>query len=381
MSAKKDAVNWLQSASTTCDAALKALKDPDSTVSAPEGQNIEAVTLKTLLSDFTSLLNLLYQSTTKLSIALKPSSPTYAAALTPLKDLRANIDALASCTCSIEASKFGGAMSREARWIAEDVINALRQLFAVFLDAASRSGTNAKTYLARTGAVHEAIDRARGISQSNREAVRKRWTSDMDSLKDCVTEVVELTMEGDGTDDGDGEDGWDDLEIDGLSDGDTPKATEDELKRLNSAHNLFKSLLSLFKSISSQLLLDTGKVEVKSPTQLDSLLVSSGALVVASDELVSTLDVPHDIQAVSDACVIVMKHVSDLQTFLATHGVATTPTIKKPKADDLANRTASLTMDNSPGSDHSSEVAKLPLDEYFADISRWAEVLQVSDGS
>ena len=120
---------------------------------------------------------------------------------------------------------------------------------------------------------------------------------------------------------------------------------------------------------------------MKSPTQLDSLLVSSGALVVASDELVSTLDVPHDNQAVSEACVIVLKHVSDLQTFLATHDVATTPMIKKPEAGDLASRTASLTLDNSLGSGHSLEEAKLPLDVYFTDISRWAEALQVSDGS
>lgn len=203
-------------------------------MSAAEDGRAKTIELETLLSDYSSLLTLIYQSTTKLSIALKPSSPTYAAALTPLKELRSNIDALASCSCSIEAQKFGKTLTREARWAAEDIINTLQQLFVVFMDEASRPASDKKGYLAKTGAVHEAIERARGISHSNREAVQRRWTSDMDSFEDCINEVLELTEDG-----GVGgvvvdDDGWDDLDIDGSSKGDAPKPTEDEMERLNS---------------------------------------------------------------------------------------------------------------------------------------------------
>lgn len=256
----RTAVKCLQSVSATCDAALAALKDLDSTTSAPEGQNARAVTLKTLLSDFSSLLTLLYQSTTKLAIALKPSSPTYAAALTPLKELRTNIDALASCSCSIEAERFGKALTREARWATEDVVNALQQLFAVFLNEAGRSGTDTKAYLAKTGAVHEAIERARGVSHSNREAVRKRWTSDIDGLEDCVNEVLESTNDGDGVREDEEDDGWDDLDIGGSLKGDAPKPTVDEMERLNSVCILFWRFAHSWWYVRSYMLLPGAQV-------------------------------------------------------------------------------------------------------------------------
>ncbi len=119
------------------------------------------------------------------------------------------------------------------------------------------------------------------------------------------------------------------------------------------------------------------KVEVKPPTQLDSLLVTSNALLAASDELVSALDVPHDSQAIHEAYVAVAKNVSDLRAFLAAHGVASAPAREKSDDDILTNKITSLSLDGSPVRDHPLDEANLPFDAYFVDVLRWGDALTI----
>ena len=154
-----------------------------------ELSNAEAP-LTTLLEDYSSLLSLIYQSTTKISIALKPSDPTYPAAMTPLKDVTAHTDALASCACSVNRQRHGKTIAREVRWKAEEVINALRTLLDTFIaDIQSPGSGAAEMYLAKTGTVHGAVESARSVSRSNAEAVRKRWDLDAEAVNDVVKEI------------------------------------------------------------------------------------------------------------------------------------------------------------------------------------------------
>lgn len=121
-------------------------------------------------------------------------------------------------------------------------------------------------------------------------------------------------------------------------------------------------------------------MEVKSPIQFDSLLETSNALLAASDELVSTLDVPHDSQAIHDAYVAVMKNVSDMRAFLAAHGLSSTP--GRENSDDLLiDKTASLSLDVSPVRNHPLEETSLPLDSYFTDVSRRGNSLAIDGRS
>lgn len=197
------------------------------------------------------MLALLYHNTTKLGIALKPSSPTYQAAVTPAKELAAHIDALASCACSIDREKHGSAFTREIRWAAEEVISALASLVSLYTSTAETSvagdahGVSA-SYLAKTGAVHEAVDRARGVSRTNREAIRKRWEIVLDGVKDCAKEVEEMVEEeqegreddaeglrGDTDREGDNDD-WGELGLPSPSLRDAVKASDEEIARLKS---------------------------------------------------------------------------------------------------------------------------------------------------
>ncbi len=157
------------------------------------------------------------------------------------------------------------------------------------------------------------------------------------------------------------DDGWDDLDIGGSLKGDAPKPTADEMERLNSVCILFWRFAHSWWYVRSYMLLPGAqvlqvypraardhilspslskpvKVEVKPPTQLDSLLVTSNALLAASDELVSALDVPHDSQAIHEAYVAVAKNVSDLRAFLAAHGVASASAREKSDDDILTTK-------------------------------------------
>lgn len=222
------------------NAASEAAKNPDKVIKTAKDAPLEA-----RLTDFTSLLSLIYQDVTKLAIALKPSNPTFRAALSPGKELAAHADALGSCACSFDKDSHGGTLTREIRWLAEDVLSALDNLLRVYGDddhfiqsSTSKLTETGTPYLVRTGAVHDAIDRARELPRTNREAVRRRWDGLLGGLHDCKEEVQELIEDDEGSDEEDGtdgtsgyEDGWEEL-LGGSSNGTSPKASEDEMKRL-----------------------------------------------------------------------------------------------------------------------------------------------------
>lgn len=244
----------LRVASETCTVALSALADKSTTrfVDIDSEASIDV-----RLQDFGSLLSLLYHNTTKLGIALKQSSPTYEASITPAKDLAAHIDALASCACSIDCDRHGRALAREIRWAAEEIISALATLLRLYTDNAETTVVDdtsggSTSYLAKTGAVHEAVDRARGVARSNREAVRRRWEIVLGGVNDCEREVEDVAEEGreerddeaertgDVTDMDDEDADWGELGLPQPSKLDAVKPSSEELARLKYVRNVIR---------------------------------------------------------------------------------------------------------------------------------------------
>jgi Grap2 and cyclin-D-interacting len=203
--------------------------------------------LSTLHADFISLLSLLYSNITKLSIALNPSSPTYSAAITPLKDLTTHSSTLVSNASLFRPNVHGRTLTAEMHSTTKSVLTALQELVHAHLsllakatthtykDATIGSSSRNDEYLAKTGVVHELIRQAKaehhpqGLSKTNLVAVRKRWREQYEIIADAVSTLeIEASPTPDGEDDEDDlDDGWDDPELN-LSDSgkQSPEQTE-----------------------------------------------------------------------------------------------------------------------------------------------------------
>jgi len=207
--------------SQTCTASIAAL-----TQQKPDAQEVPLATLRT---DFRSLLSVIYSNTTKLSIALNPSKPTYSAALTPLKDLITHSSTLASNAFLFLPAVHGRALTAEVHSTAWSVLTALQELIHAHLSLLTNpnpttSRDDAKTgdaYLAKTGIVHELIYQAKsepdGLSRTNLIAVRKRWREHTETISDAaaVLEIEAFPPDDDDDNDNDNfDDGWDDLDSD-----------------------------------------------------------------------------------------------------------------------------------------------------------------------
>jgi cyclin-D1-binding protein 1 len=210
------ALSLLELASETCSAALTSLSNPRQALAQlPPDSHV-------LQQDLISLLSLLHNTTTKLGLALKPSSPTYSASFIPLKDISTHISAVAQCAKLFDPSVHGAALTQEIVSVVTDGIKAIKALLQTFLTLENGEKKNhvgigqaGEEYLVRVGAVHEIIDKARssdGISSENVVAVRRKWTADKASLEDGLREVSEMIEDeetrSDGDDDGDDDDGW-----------------------------------------------------------------------------------------------------------------------------------------------------------------------------
>ena len=176
-----------------------------------------------------------YSNTTKLSIALKPSKPTYSAALIPLKNLITHSSTFASNASSFLPNAHGRVLTTEVHSTARNVLAALQELVHTHLsllanpsskdDAVAVSRSSPKNgndaYLAKTGVVHELITQAKaedhpqGLSRTNLIAVRKRWQEHSEIIADAAAtlESEASPSDGDGDDDDDFDDGWDDPEL------------------------------------------------------------------------------------------------------------------------------------------------------------------------
>ncbi|KAF7976299.1 hypothetical protein HWV62_5814 [Athelia sp. TMB] len=254
------------------------------------------------------------------ALTLKPSGPSYPAALVPLKDLTTNTAALSHCARLFDGDAHGCTLSKEVITTVRDVIEAVRALIQTFLALQSHAGTGTgqagEEYMVRTAGVHDLIDKAKGpngLSKDNMGAVRKVWTQDRGSLEDGFREVGEMIEEaeeegGDEAEDDDEDDGgWGELGL-----GHSVKMTGDELERTKRVHSLLRLSTLLHKRVLLDLL-------VPSPTPppnpaLDALLIHSSSLLAASDDLVATLYTPQNPISVRKELVVFIDTVRSMQS-------------------------------------------------------------------
>lgn len=280
-----------------CNAALASLSEP-----SPSGTR--DIDLAVIHKDYISLLSLLHSSATKISLVLKPSSPTYSASLAPLGDISKHLSALSHCAGLFRVDH-GTTLIQEVVSVSREVIESIRALLQTFLDPDAQD-----EYLMRTGAVHHLIDKVRapnGLSKDNLAAVRKRVSQCQGSLDDGLKEVGEMVEDAESTSDADGskveEDGWEEF---GFESG--AKMNSDELERakkvtqlkplyalgldiLNKVYMALRLSVLLHKRIISHILSPSPSSGYRNEA-FDVLPSLSAALLEASDELVSTLYTP-----------------------------------------------------------------------------------------
>ena len=204
--------------------------------------------LSVLRKDFISLLSLLYGSVTKVSLVLKPSSPTYSASVTPLNDVSNQIAGLSHCIQLFDPTRHGASFIREIESTYRDVVSSVQSLAQIFLyfvldtsGPSTSSGTSGEGYLVTTGAIHARIEQARGpvgVSADNASAVCKIWNLNQECLEDGLRELAE-TIEDQGsssTDDEDEDDGWNELGI-----GSGEKMSSAEFERSKKVSKLYRS--------------------------------------------------------------------------------------------------------------------------------------------
>jgi hypothetical protein len=192
----------------SCKAALIAIDNSDE----PAQDNYPSSDFPTLRKDFLSLLSLIHASSTKVALALKPSSPQYKAAFTPLKDLSNNVAALIHSIRLMRRDQ-SSTILKEYTSLVQNVVGAVESLAHIFLDS---SATATEEYLVRTGTIHDLIDMARkpgGLSMISRDAVRKRWLQNHESIVDGAEEIQQVCSPKDTNGDDFIDDGWEELGI------------------------------------------------------------------------------------------------------------------------------------------------------------------------
>ncbi|KAG2349904.1 hypothetical protein BDR05DRAFT_955739 [Suillus weaverae] len=318
MTDKQKVIVALTSTSETCTAALSALASRNQRdKSEPQTSDLAVI-----LKDLDSLLSLIYNSSTKLALALKPSSPTYSASLPVIVDLTNHTSGITHCIHLLSPDLHGATLIKELQHEVTAILEALRAVVQTFLNLAARgpsiakSGSAGEEYLVRTGTLHDLITQARGpngIPKDNISAIRRRWKQDRGALEDSLREVSEMIdgAEGSESDDVDGDnvdDGWDELGL-----GDTGlKMDKDELARAKNVHSVLRLTTLLHKRIFLDLLSSTPTSPPPS-FALDALLLQSHALLAASDELVSSLYIPQNPATIRKESLALLDIINGLQ--------------------------------------------------------------------
>ncbi|KAI0256690.1 hypothetical protein BJV78DRAFT_1150657 [Lactifluus subvellereus] len=275
----------------------------------PNTSNAQNLPLSTLRRDFLSILSVLYSNTTKLSIALNPTSPTYSAAVTPLKDLVAHSSTLASNASLFLPDVHGRTLTAEVHATAKSVLTALQELAHAHLsllakpalkddDDDARSANDG--YLAKTGVVHELIaqtkaDEPQGLSRTNLIAVRKRWREHSDIIADAVSTLEIEAFPPDDDDDDDNDDGWDDPEFE-LDLGAGGKQSPEQIQLAKKILTVAERTSALFNDVRTALLpiarrAPAAQAPPPPPPNalLDDLLDSAPPLVAAVDNLATQI--------------------------------------------------------------------------------------------
>ncbi|KAK0483623.1 hypothetical protein IW261DRAFT_968786 [Armillaria novae-zelandiae] len=291
MKDQRRAISFVKKAIGTCDAALDVLSQ------FSQSEDVPPPELAVIRQDFLSLLLLVYGTTTKLSLAMKPKAPTYSAALSPLKDISDHISALAHCTNMLLPEIHGATLVQEFNNICVDVIKSVKSLLTVFDASETRVVEPGDEYLVKIGEIHHLIDGARsssgdGLSVDNLSAVRKKWLQDSGPLDDGLKELNDMIEYGGEDAEEDKEDDWDELGL-----GSVKCADEKELERTKQVHTIIRLSTLLHKRILRDFL-SPSPSSTFPISDLDKLAPCSSALLSASDDLISSFYPPQDPSAI-----------------------------------------------------------------------------------
>ncbi|KAK0210751.1 hypothetical protein DFS33DRAFT_1378734 [Desarmillaria ectypa] len=292
MKDQRQAISSVKKAIGTCDAALDILS------LSSQAEDVPPPELAVIRQDFLSLLLLIYGSSTKISLAMKPKAPTYSAALSPLKDISDHISALTHCTNILLPKIHGATLVREFNDICRDVTNSVKSLLVILDASEARVLESGDKYLVKTGELHHLIDKARspsgdGLSVDNLSAVRKKWQQDSGPLDDGLKELNDMIKYGMEEGEDDEGDGWDELGLESMK-----CLSEKELERTKQVHTIIRLSTLLHKRILRDFLLPSSSSTLPI-SDLDKLVPCSSALLSASDDLISSFYPPQDPPAIA----------------------------------------------------------------------------------
>ncbi|KAJ8521608.1 hypothetical protein ONZ45_g1714 [Pleurotus djamor] len=307
--------------------------------------------LPVVLNDLRSLLSLIYSSVTKLAVALKPSSPTWTAASTPIKEISDRVAALSHCVLLIDPSVHGALVRREAQGNIVDVFEAISSLAQTFLTVDSTSNAS-EVYLQKTGTVHDLIDKAKATSPDNVAAARNKWAQDRDTFADGVTELHEMIMDAEGDSDDIIDDGWDELGL-----GPSRKMDATELNRSRKAYTVLRMVSLLHKRVLQDLLTPQLSTS-RPPTIYDRLCTVSTTLQSAADDFVASLYVPQNILKVQEAHQAFQEATKSLHTQITEHFLSPTPSTLAEQLERVSLAPSEHKPTSAPRLEAGSQAAK-----------------------
>ncbi|EMD38311.1 hypothetical protein CERSUDRAFT_104910 [Gelatoporia subvermispora B] len=361
---KEKALEMLRAFSETCTASIAALRQPQSTAPSPP--------CAVLHKDFLSLLTLVYTSTTKLTLTLRPSEPSYTAAVGPLRDLLQHVSSLTTCATLFDAH--GATLSTEVKTVARQVIDSLHSLSENFVNQGGEG------YLVATGTVHDVVSQAQqSLSTDNVSAVKKRWAADRGMLDDVLSEVADMLENGapdeeEDEDEDDFDDEWDELGL-----GAKKKMSDTELARTKKVQPLLRFTTMLHKRV----LLDafpwfSSQSPAISNLTLDPLPALSHDLLVNSEELAASLYAPQDLSNVTSSVTSLADAVAKLQSALLDSSMLPPP--RPTSVEALVEGVSSMRVSSDGASEKPKAQAKDRdirgwFDTCFAQIDRLSKSL------
>ncbi|KAI0082807.1 hypothetical protein K474DRAFT_1585213 [Panus rudis PR-1116 ss-1] len=262
--------------------------------------------LTVLRKDFLSLLTLVYTSSTKVALSLRPSEPAYSASIDPITDLVKHTSSLATCATLFDP--YGVTLAKHVRQSAKDVLEAVQSLSQTFSRITSDTSqvADGDDFLVRTGAVHDIIETIkRELPEDNVAAVKKKYVVDRDMMEDSLQEVSDLLEdaaadgedEGFGSDDDDfGNDEWDELGF-----GSSKKLSEAEVERLKKIQPLLRLSVLLHKRIFLDLLKNIKATTAEENRRAETMLDVSNTLLIAHEDLVAGLHAPQKLLTVQSS--------------------------------------------------------------------------------
>ncbi|KAF8517528.1 hypothetical protein BU17DRAFT_91654 [Hysterangium stoloniferum] len=324
MPEKEQALASLEILIETCKAARVSLNSLSQSTSDTESASVDVLRKDTL-----SIHRLIHTSSTRLSVALGKQPPSYPIALVPLKDLTSQVGQLTSCTTVFPP----GLLRKEAVWAAETTIQALEALAQHFATICRQNKADDQEYLIKTGAVHDAVMKAAELSESEIDAAVKRWKVNAESLEDSLGEVKEMMEEKREADSEDAtDDGWDELG-EGFSD----TLSVEEMDRVKKVFPLLRFTTMLHGKLLSHHILKPPRGTTTTIPHLDVLVAFSNSLVVASDDLASSLYAPQNLETIQESAEHVFQVITDLDSELG---------ITKVDQEDLAEQLQRLQLGN-----------------------------------